>query len=393
MVDGQPVRAATESEAIGVGLELGDERDHIAAWLLDFPGCVASSSDRTAALACVPATMGRFAAWLAAHGESCNVPATERVDIREEIATEVVAGYERSATFADDRRPAAPDEVEAALRRLDLARADVLALLPRIDAWQQVNGALPTLDQPGGGGAPSGAFAAERTSDDVLRHLAGTEMWLGTRLGHSRYDGPARYAEIRPYLDATHAWAMAQVREVQDTDPSAHAFDGRGEEWTLPKVLRRLVSHALDHFVELDRRLARVERAADALVLRTDEPIEASDIEPLFRSVGWYHLVGEDGCIGQLLAGSTAVATAVDGDHIVGFARAISDKAAAGLISEVAVHPLWQGKGVGHRLIAALLENNDGIQFSLSADPGLESPYASFGFVRDERALVRRRLS
>ena len=66
---------------------------------------------------------------------------------------------------------------------------------------------------------------------------------------------------------------------------------------------------------------------------------------------------------------------------MVGFGRAISDQAAYGLISTVAVHPRWQGKGVARRLIDALLENNDGIRFSLSAVPGAESLYAAVGFV------------
>ena len=39
------------------------------------------------------------------------------------------------------------------------------------------------------------------------------------------------------------------------------------------------------------------------------------------------------------------------------------------------------GKGVARRLITRLLENNDGIRFSLSAVPGVESLYASLGFV------------
>jgi GNAT superfamily N-acetyltransferase len=379
--------------AIRVGLELGGDTERVNAWVLDVPGSCSSSNDRVGALACVPAAVGRYAAWLAAHGESLEVPATEFVDVVEEIATDEVYGYERSATFVADRRPAGADEAETALRHLNLARDDLLALLPRIDAWQGVNGPLPTLGQPGGGGAPSGAFASERTSDDVLRHVAGTEMWLATRLSHARYDGPPRYAELRPYLDATHAWAMAQVREVVAADPSARAVDGRGEEWTLPKVLRRLVAHGLDHLTELDRRVARTERAADGLVLRHDKHIEPPAVARLFQSVGWYHLIEDPGRIAQLLAGSTWVVTATDGDQLVGFGRAISDQAAHGLISAVAVHPLWQGKGVARRLIAALLEDHDDIQFSLGAEAGVKARYTSLGFVADERALVRPRLS
>jgi hypothetical protein len=34
------------------------------------------------------------------------------------------------------------------------------------------------------------------------------------------------------------------------------AIDGKGEEWTLAKVLRRSLYHSLDHFGELETRYA-----------------------------------------------------------------------------------------------------------------------------------------
>jgi hypothetical protein len=180
MAGGQRVRAA-QTEAIRVGLEVRCDAEHVDGWLLDYPGCSFSSSDQTAAVACVPAAAGRFAAWLAAHGESITVPATEWVDIVEEVATVVVDGDVRAATFAADRRPALADEVEAALRWLDLARGDLLALLPRIEAWQAVNGPLPTLGQPRGwrtvgrlclGAHERRRAAAHRRHGDVVGHAS-----------------------------------------------------------------------------------------------------------------------------------------------------------------------------------------------------------------------------
>jgi ribosomal protein S18 acetylase RimI-like enzyme len=234
---------------------------------------------------------------------------------------------------------------------------------------------------------------AERTGTDVLRHLGGAEVWLGGRLAPAeRYEGPPRSRDVAAWLAGTRTWLEERLDLLFATDPSAAAVDDHGEGWTLAKVLRWLVSHALDHLGELDRRLARARDDAARLVLRRDLLIEPSDLEPLFRAVGWYKLVGDPGRLARLLEGSTEIVSMWDGQRLVGFARAISDQAAYGLISTVAVHPAWQGKGVAKRLIAALMENNDGIRFSLSAVPGAESLYAAVGFVPDDRAMVRRRL-
>ena len=99
---------------------------------------------------------------------------------------------------------------------------------------------------------------AERTGPDLLRHIGGAEIWLAGRLDPTaRYDGPPRDADVRAWLDATRAWALERVREVHAADPARQGMDGKGEEWTLAKVLRRLIYHSLDHLGELDRRLAR----------------------------------------------------------------------------------------------------------------------------------------
>ena len=57
------------------------------------------------------------------------------------------------------------------------------------------------------------------------------------------------------FLDATHAWAVEQVRRLHATDPAARRTDSKAESWTMAKVLRRLVYHTLDHVGELERRL------------------------------------------------------------------------------------------------------------------------------------------
>ncbi len=379
--------------AIRVGLEPGYDYGRTGAWVLDLPGCFVWAPSRAVALARAPSAVGAFASWLADHGEVVEVPATDRVEVVEEIAPSIVEGYERNVTFSPDRRAVSAEELDTTIRRLDHARADLLAAVARLRVWRQGSRDLPVRDAERHPARPVGEEMSERSADDLLRHVGGAEIWLAGRLDpRARYAGPPREGSLDEWLDATHAWALDRLRALHAADPAMAGTDGKGEEWTLAKVLRRLVYHSLDHLGELDRRLALAEGAAERLVVRRDVLVGPADLAPLFRSVGWYRLIADPGRLARLLEGSTEMASAWDGDRMVGFARAISDQAAYGLISTVAVHPRWQGRGVARRLITALLENNDEIRFSLSAVPGVELLYASLGFVPDDGAMVRRRL-
>jgi len=92
-----------------------------------------------------------------------------------------------------------------------------------------------------------------------------------------------------------------------------------------------------------------------------------------------------------MLEGTTEMVSAWDGPRMVGFARAVSDQAYNGYISSVAVHPRWQGEGLGERLITALMEQNDEIKFVLTAVPGIHGFYEKLGFTADPEAMVRYR--
>jgi len=373
---------------IRVWLEPGYDYGRTAAWMLDLVGCFMWGQDEEVALSRVPSAVGAYASWLAEHGETVPVPHTDATVVVERVPASVDDGYERNAIFATERRPATGDDLETAMRRLDFARQDLLALVGRLDAWEAEHGPLPAE-----GEARSGAeITSERTSGQVLRHLGIAEIWLSGRLARdARYDGPPRDGDLRAFLDASHVWAVETVRAIFERDPAVAGPDRWGEEWTLPKVLRRLVYHALDHWSELDRRLARAEGAADRLVLRKDVLVEPDALADLFRAVGWYRKANDVPRLARMLEGTTQMVSAWDGPRMVGFARAISDQAYNGYISSVAVHPRWQGKGLGERLITALMEQNDEIKFVLTAVPGIHGFYESLGFTADPEGMVRYR--
>ncbi len=374
--------------SIRVAVEHGYDGGRVAAWGVDLPGCFAWGPDRAIALARVPSAVGRFADWLARHGERIDVPPSDRIEVVEELNAPLPAPGARASRgsrgslLAADRRRATPTDVETTVRRMGYARADLLALVDRVHAWERLHGSLPAGD---------GADRDGLGVDEVLRHLGDSEVWLIGRLDRSaRDDVPPKDGDLAAYLARTRSWAIERLRPLLAADDGTPV--GAEASWTLPKVLRRLVYHGLDHLSELDRRLAIAERAADRLTYRQDRLVRPDEVAPLFRSVGWYRLIRDPARLARLLEGSTRIVTAWDADELVGFARAISDGAAYGLISTVAVQPRWQGRGVGRRLVTMLLDGNDGIRFSLSAVPGAESLYASAGFVPEHGAMVRRRL-
>jgi GNAT superfamily N-acetyltransferase len=354
-----------------VWLENGYDGGRFGAWLLDVPGAFGAAASRDLAVSQSSVALGWFRDWLARHGEVLDV-AFGWPQLVEERAAEQIDGYERHATFDDDARPVTRDDVEAAIRRLGFAREDALALRPGL------------LREPG---RPA---PGERSPDEVCRHLASTEIWLGSRLDpRARYDGPAWQGDGSGHLDATRRWADQNLRGLF-SDNAEPRMDSKGERWTLRKVVRRYVYHAVDHLRELDRRLARAERRHERLVYRSDRLEDPAALIRLFRSVGWDRRTQDPDRVAAMLAGTLRMASAWDGDELVGFAREHGDGVFSSLISSVCTDPRWQGMGIAARLVTSLVEGRPDVRFALHAAPGMTDYYERLGFQLDRTAMSRR---
>lgn len=375
---------------IRVWLEPGYDYGRAGAWMLDFPGCFAWAQTREGALERARSAVGGFVDWCEAHGEALPLPADGRVTVVEEVEPTSVGGYERNATFTADARPVDVELLEAVLRRARHARADLRELVGRVQAHEAARGPLPE-DEPRPA-EPGRAGIASRPTDALLRHLGGAEVWLAGRLDRSaRYDGPGPEGDLEVYLEATRGWAVDQLRALQSRAPELAGTDGKGETWTLFKVLRRFLYHSLDHLDELDRRFAMAEDRAARLDWREDGAIEMDRLDRLLRLVGRPDRAADRARLARLLDGSTRIVTAWDGPSLVAIGRAVHDGASDGLVSMVCVHPRWQGRGVGHRLMERLMTGLDEVQLALRAAPGTEPFYAALGYVPDPRIMVRPR--
>ena len=75
----------------------------------------------------------------------------------------------------------------------------------------------------------------------------------------------------------------------------------------------------------------------------------------------------------------------------MGFAREVGDGIANAYISTVCVSPSHQRRGIGKRLILALLDGQDHVKFVLHTSDAGEALYRSLGFVDAPRMMVRDR--
>jgi GNAT superfamily N-acetyltransferase len=355
-----------------IGLEPGYDGGRAGAWLLDVPGAFGWAANPAAAVSQSSSVAGWWREWLGRHGEPWPLGDVGWPEVAEEVPADRDGTAERNATFEVDRRPMSREAFEAALRHLDHARADLLAVTDRAAVLERGDG--------------------DRSGEEVLRHVARTEIWLGSRVDPAaRYPGSPDEPDVGRLLNETRAWAAENLRRLHAADSGAARTDSAGETWTLAKVVRRYVYHSVDHLRELDRRLALAERRADRLDVRRDRLTDVAPLARLLRSVGWDRRAVDSELLGRAIEGSSAMVGAWDGDELVGFARELGDGAFTALISMVVVDPRWQGLGIASRLVHAIIDGRPGIRFSLGAAPGLEGFYASFGFEPDASAMVRRR--
>lgn len=83
------------------------------------------------------------------------------------------------------------------------------------------------------------------------------------------------------------------------------------------------------------------------------------------------------------LAGSAVVLVARDGRRLVGLARVLSDFVWKALVFDVVVSPAARGRGIGERLLEAVLAHPrlaDVRHFELYCRPEMEPFYERFGF-------------
>jgi predicted N-acetyltransferase YhbS len=113
--------------------------------------------------------------------------------------------------------------------------------------------------------------------------------------------------------------------------------------------------------------------------------ISVEDYLSLRKAVGFKEYPMRQAAIG--LQNTTHLVTAHDGEKTVAMARVLWDGGYAALLTDVAVHPDYQGKHIGGNMVNMILEYlrsqmqpGDKIMVSLEAAKGKEPFYSKLGF-------------
>lgn len=118
------------------------------------------------------------------------------------------------------------------------------------------------------------------------------------------------------------------------------------------------------------------------VVISLGDRIETGEVVELYRANGWSSAEKPVELLAAL-RNSHALATARIGSRLVGLGNAISDGHLVVYYPHLLVHPEFQGRGIGKRLMAALQERYRGFhQQMLTADGKALEFYRKMGFER-----------
>lgn len=127
----------------------------------------------------------------------------------------------------------------------------------------------------------------------------------------------------------------------------------------------------------------------DNLIIKNDlEHINWEELSELFLAVGWKnHKVDR---IFKAFENSQIVAIGYIDNKIVGCGRVLTDHEFYAAIYDVAIHPNFQGKGIGKVIVSNLLKHLNDISFvHLTATTGNEEFYRNLGLKNHKTAMGR----
>lgn len=126
---------------------------------------------------------------------------------------------------------------------------------------------------------------------------------------------------------------------------------------------------------------------------RQVKPNDYDALRQFLSEQGWDNRVGEVDRFRAMIEASNLTVLALDGDEIVGFARALCDGATNGYISMVAVAPNRRRQGIGRELVTRLMSGDSErrITWVLRSRPDSTGFWTRMGFSPSSIAMERLR--
>jgi GNAT superfamily N-acetyltransferase len=118
------------------------------------------------------------------------------------------------------------------------------------------------------------------------------------------------------------------------------------------------------------------------IAITLNDPIETDEVIDIYRANAWSS-ADKPLALMAALRNSHSLVTARIGGKLVGLGNAISDGHLVVYFPHMLVHPSFQRRGVGKRMMACMLERYAGFhQQMLTADGDAVQFYESLGFAR-----------
>lgn len=132
-----------------------------------------------------------------------------------------------------------------------------------------------------------------------------------------------------------------------------------------------------------------------AVTIRIIKEAPREDLIRLYKEAGWWKLSYDTApeFLDDIVKDSAVFVGAFLGKKLIGMGRALSDLASDAYIQDVAVLKAYRGRGIGKKIINALIEilKEAGVDWiGLIAEPGTTSFYAELGFgpLKDHVPLI-----
>lgn len=128
--------------------------------------------------------------------------------------------------------------------------------------------------------------------------------------------------------------------------------------------------------------MPRIVQGIEYAVSATLEPAELGAL--LHIAAGSIYSLAE---LENVITHSTAYVTARDDERLVGFGRLFSDGAIIAYLNNLAVHPDYQGRGIGKAILAALIETAGNVRSIFLYTDTADALYQREGFRCSDKRL------
>lgn len=91
------------------------------------------------------------------------------------------------------------------------------------------------------------------------------------------------------------------------------------------------------------------------VLIRTYSPYREDELLALYESVGWTNYTRRQALLREAYRRSLCAFAAYNGERLAGVVRAVGDGASILYVQDLLVHPDYQRRGIGTRLLRALL--------------------------------------